>query len=348
MKKLKIFLSFAKERDWLESMARQGWLLTNITLGVWYTFKEIEPCEKVFEIERFAVSKKPTIEEITSRKNALDIASQFGWDLVTHDESMNYYFVKDKAGDETDEFYNDEETRRERAERYRKSYSIEQPLLLLMMELFLTVLYGGLYFLLGPENNSYLLVVYLFATAIELLCMCGNMIMGQQIYRDLCMSREEWNLCQKYKEKLRFKRVIDMRSYFSGKNKAGLSVKDYEDKWFLYEEDSRDYEYFVDTIKCLRKRLKNEGNKLKLDFGLLWYEASVSNAEKFGLKPIAVINRTMLLYKRPASDEPAPWDNDNEKLDFSSPALTVAIIFGTLFSFGLIVGFLAAFIADIF
>ena len=43
MKKIKRFKSLLKERDWLEEMATQGWLLQNITLGIIYDFKAIEP-----------------------------------------------------------------------------------------------------------------------------------------------------------------------------------------------------------------------------------------------------------------------------------------------------------------
>lgn len=127
MKKLKFFFSLLKERDWLEGMASQGWLLTNMTWGVLYHFEKTEPCEKVFEVERFAITAHPTVADLTARARALDITSQFGWEQVTHDEDMNYYFMKDKAGDETDEFYDNAELRKERAERYRKHFSIEQP-----------------------------------------------------------------------------------------------------------------------------------------------------------------------------------------------------------------------------
>lgn len=109
-------------------MAAQGWLLTDITLGILYHFKKTEPCEKVFDIDRFAISAHPSIQELNARKIATDVAGQSGWEIVTHDEEMNYYFVKDKAGDETDEFYDEESFRRERAERYRKHYSYEHPI----------------------------------------------------------------------------------------------------------------------------------------------------------------------------------------------------------------------------
>lgn len=346
MKKIKFFMSLAKERDWLEEMARQGFLLTNITLGILYTFKECEPCEKVYEVERFAVSSNPTISELTARTNALDIATQFGWEMITHDETMNYYFMKDKAGDETDEFYDDEETRKERAERYRKAYSIEDPLNLLVGELCISFIYLILYFIL--DNSTGLLVVYLLLTTFELLCIYGTMRMGQLAYKELCMSREEWEDYKKYSEKKGFNKVQQLRSYLQEKSEFGLSLKGYENGQYLFEEDSKRYNYFVDTKSCLKKRLKKEGtpfadeSKDWTNISLNWYETSIANAAQYNLKPVAVINKTVLVYKRPYSDAPLPWENGNENINFAAPSLAGALIILTFFVIGIICGFLAA------
>ncbi|MBQ9141016.1 MAG: DUF2812 domain-containing protein [Lachnospiraceae bacterium] len=346
MKKFKIFMSLAKERDWLEEMARQGFLLTNITMGVFYTFKECEPCEKVYEVERFAISSNPTIAELTARTNAIDVATQFGWEMVTHDENMNYYFVKDKASDETDEFYDDEESRRERAERYRKSYCIEQPLGLLLGELVISFLYLVLYFLL--DNSTGLLIVYLLLTIFELLCIYQTMRMGQLAYRELSMSREEWALYKKFSEKKSFNKVQQLRSYLQEKSEFGLSLKGYEDNQYLFEEDSKRYNYFVDTKACLKKRLKEEGNTFTdeskdwANISLNWYESSIANTAQYGLKPVAVINKRILIYKRPYSDAPLPWENGNENINFSLPTLAGLIIMIIAFSFGFLIGVLAA------
>lgn len=349
MKKFRFFLSLAKERDWLEEMASQGWLLTNITFsGVIYTFKQIEPCDKVYEVERFAASLNPSISELTARASAMDIAAQFGWEVVTHDTNMNYYFVKDKAGDETDEFYDDEETRKERAERYRKEYSIEQPLGLLLGDVFLSFFFIILYFAFG--HSSTLLIIYLLLTTFELLCIYGCMHMGQLAYKEFCMSRKEWELYKKYGEKKHFNKVQQLRSYLQEKSEFGLSLKGYEDGRYLFEEDSNRYNYFVDTKSCLKKRLKEEGtsftNESKdwLNISLKWYETSMVNAAQYGLKPVAVINKTVLVYKRPYSHDPLPWENGNANLNLANSTLTFALFLLGAFIFGGICGFIAALI----
>lgn len=346
MKKVKFFMSLAKERDWLEEMAGQGFLLTNITMGVIYTFQECEPCEKVYEVERFAISSNPTVTELTARTNAIDVATQFGWEMVTHDENMNYYFRKDKAGDETDEFYDDTETRKERAERFRKSYSIEAPLSLLAGELVITIFYLLLYFIL--DNSTGLLVIYLFLTFFELLSIYESMRLGQLAYKELSMSRKEWEHYKKFGEKKSFNKVQQLRSYLQEKSEFGLSLKGYEDGHYLFEEDSKRYNYFVDTKVCLQKRLKEDGNSFTNDskdwsnIGLNWYEASIANAAQYDLKPVAVVCRNVLVYKRPYSDKPLPWENGNDSIQFSLPSpksLAVALV---CFLIGVTIGVLAA------
>lgn len=348
MKKLKFIWSLVKERDWLEEMATQGYLLTNITAGVIYTFQECEPCEKVYEVERFAVSAHPTVSELTAKNRALDIATQFGWEQITHDEDMNYYFCKDKAGDETDEFYDDAESRQERAERYRKHLSIDQPISLLLGELTISFLYIVLCIALGTEDAHGLLWIYLLLTTFEMFIIFMSMITGQRTYKELCMSREEWANYKNFSEKKRFKKVQHLRSYLQEKSEFGLSLTGWYDNVFTFEADSKRYNYFIDTKANLKKRMKEEGTTFKDDAkdwnsnGLKWYETSISDAAKYNLKPVAVLGKKVIVYKRPYSDERLPWENGNENLNFTTPTVAGAIILLSCFAVGIIVGFVTA------
>lgn len=353
MKKIKFFLSLAKERDWLENMATQGYLLTNLTAGIIYTFKECEPCEKVYEVDRFAISSHPTVSELTAKNRALDIATQFGWEQVTHDEDMNYYFCKDKAGDETDEFYDDEESRRERAERYRKHFSIDQPLSLLLGELCISFLYIILCVALGTEGAHSLLWIYLLLTTFEIAIIIMSMYAGQNTYKEFCMSREEWDSYKKLSEKKKFKKVQQLRSYLQGKSEFGLSLKGCDGNVFTFEEDTKRYNYFIDTKSNLKKRMKKEGTSYKDDLkdwncsSLKWYETSIIDAAKYNLKPVAVVGKNAIVYKRPYSDEQLPWENGNENLNISTPTFAAAMILVAAFALGIIVGFVGAFLADV-
>lgn len=350
MKKFKLFWSFYKERDWLEEMARQGFLLTNITLGMIYHFKPCKPCEKVYEIERFAISAHPTVAELTARTQALDITTQFGWKQITHDEDMNYYFVKDRAGDETDEFYDDAEIRRARAERYRKHYALDQTLSLVAGLLACSVLYI-IAVLLTIDNQHLqhsLMAIYLVFATFESFMIYQMVRLGNMLYKEFSMSRKEWELHKKYDEKKRFNKVQQLRSYLQEKSESGLALKSYESGYFLFEEDTTRYNYFIDTRRCLKKRLKEDGitftDETK-DWGtqsLKWYEMSIANAAKYGLKPVAVLDKTVLIYKRPYSESKLPWENGNENLFITSPTATVLLILLICFIVGFVAGLLGS------
>lgn len=345
MKKIKFFLSLLKERDWLEEMAAQGWLLTNITGGIIYTFKQVEPCEKVFEIERFAITSHPTVAELTARARAFDITSQFGWEQITHDEDMNHYFVKDKAGDETDEFYDDEESRRERAERYRKHLCVEQPQILVLETLILSIVFF-LLSLLDYYTPSFTLPF--FIVTIEFACILASMVWGQRIYTELSMSREEWELYKKHTEKKKFTRVSQFLAFLQEKDASGLTLKTQENHRYQFEPSSRRYDYYIDTKACLKQRVKEEGQRFQSDKkdlmtqGLKWYEMSIAHAAQYGFTPVTVLDKNVLVYKRPHSDAPMPQDNGNASLRIVSPALAAVIFFGCCGLIGFVAGFCAA------
>lgn len=352
MTKVKLFVSLLKERDWLEEMARQGWLLTNITLGIVYHFKQIEPCEKVYEVERFAITSHPTVADLTAKARALDIISQFGWNQVTHDENMNYYFVKDKAEDETDEFYDTPELRNERAERYRQHHSVEGPQSFVGSLLGMSAFYVFLFYILADNPNLQRGMMWLFVilTIFELVCIYLSMKLGQQYYTEFSMSRKEWEQYKEHKVKKRFSKVQQLRSFLQEKSEFGLSLNRYENGYFIFQKDSQRYNYFVDTKRSLKKRLQQEGQTFteeSKDFhvqSLKWYETSIANAAKYGLKPVAVVDKNVLLYKRPYSEQPLPWENGNENIRFFVPPLIAVLCFLACFAVGYIISALAAII----
>lgn len=265
---------------------------------------------------------------------------------------MNYYFMKDKAGDETDEFYDDPESRRERAERYRKHLSIEQPRTLLRDLLATSVLYIMLFFVLG-ENTAVqhsLMWLYVILATIEIAVIYASIVLGQRIYTEFCMSREEWERHKKYDEKKRFNKVQQLRSYLQEKSEFGLSLKGQENGYCMFEEDSQRYNYFIDTKNCLKKRLKKEGlhfvdeKKDLLTQSLKWYEVSIANAAQYDLKPVAAIGKSALIYKRPYSDKPLPWENGNENINFSTPTFGAVLFILCCAVIGFVIGFTAAMI----
>ena len=106
LKKTKFIMSIQEECRWLEEMAQKGWFFTNITMGVRYTFKKGEPRKVVYDIDRFDIPKKPTLEDINAKEIFMEMAEDMGWKEVTHDETMTYYFVKDYEEGGINEIHN--------------------------------------------------------------------------------------------------------------------------------------------------------------------------------------------------------------------------------------------------
>ncbi len=353
LKKWRFFLSFLKERDWLEEMASKGWLLTNMNMGMRYHFKKVEPCEKVFEIDRFSVTSHATVKELNARKTAIDVATQSGWEVVTYDEDMNYYFMKDKAGDETDEFYDEEEARRERAERYRKHRAYDASIILLKEWLIVSLVILLAILFPGHEIKDRRLTLMWIYMAFSVFQLCGVFIqirLGQYHYNELSLSREEWENRKHFSVKKRFKKVHQLQTFLQEQSEAGLSLSGYEEGRYLFEEDANRYQYFIDTKACLRKRLKEQGVAYKDDTkdwtwtwtgqSLQWYEMSMEDAKRYGLKPVGVIKKSILIYRRLYSDENIPWENGNERIGWQKPTLIGGVITIISFLFGFIMGFM--------
>lgn len=349
MKKWRFFLSILKERDWLEEMAAQGFVLTNITAGIRYHFKEAEPCEKVFEIERFAISGHATVQELNARKFAMDVAAQSGWEVVTHDEEMNYYFMKDKAGDETDEFYDEEETRKGRAERYRRRYSYEIPVSSLAAHLILSLIYVVLFLFLRSDSEvlTRFMWFYVIITLFEIAFAVFYIWWGQFICQELSLSREEWVKRKRFSVKKHFNKVQQLRSFLQEQSACGLSLIGYENGKYLFAEDTHRYDYFVDTKSCLKKRLKEHGISYKDDLkdwsaqSPEWYEMSIADAEQYGLQPVGVIGKTVLIYKRAYSEEAFPWENGNENISrWKKPTVIGGLILLGSFVVGFAIGYI--------
>jgi len=199
MKKIKFFASIYKERDWLEEMAAQGYLFTDVTLGILYHFQETEPCEKVYEIEHFDTGKRAPQSEADARNRALELADAHGWTIVTQDGDWNYYFVKDKNNNGNEEFYQNEEQRRERAERFRKRHSYDTPISLLVEWLIISIFCMLILLMMlpilediTPSVPVVFGLIYVITTITEIGSAFYNISLGQYLYDELVLSRPEW------------------------------------------------------------------------------------------------------------------------------------------------------------
>lgn len=332
MKKWKYFSSILKERDWLEEMARQGWLLKDMTLGMRYEFEEIEPSEKVYEIEKFSVQGKPTKEKIFARKTALDIAEQSGWKVITHDESMNYYFVKDKAGDESDEFYDEEELRRARAEKFRDEFGQNVMISQLKSMLVFTICFLIYFAILSILGTSFagLAWIYIVWMLMEIALCVYALKTSKGWYEELCLSREEWEHRKRFGEKKKFKKTAELLSYLQKKAENGLVLTQYAEENYLFEETTQRYQYEIDTFKALKNRCKAKGEVFKneekdwSDRRLKWYEQSMAEAQSMGFELVTIIEGDNIVYRRALQDGEQPVylnPGHNEPIGWSQKVL---------------------------
>lgn len=350
MKKWKYFTSILKERDWLEEMARQGWLLKDMTLGVRYEFEQIEPAEMVYEIERFSVQGKPTKEKIFARKTALDIAEQAGWRVITHDESMNYYFVKEKAGDESDEFYDDEELRRARAEKFSKEYGQDLMVPQLKSMLVFTIcflLYFAIMSALGQSfaGLAWLYIVYMVIDIAYTLWI----LKISNLWRDeLSFSREEWEYKKRFGEQKKFKKTAELLSYLQGKADNGLALTAYDKELYLFEETDKSYQYEIDTMKAFKNRCKAKGEEFKneekdwTDRRLKWYEQSMAEAQSMGFELVTIIEGDTIVYRRSLQEGEKPVylnPGHNESMGWTQRLILISGWFLVFMIVAFIIGF---------
>lgn len=344
MKKIKFFASINKEKDWLSEMAAQGFLLADVSLGCVYYFEKSQPCDKVFEIDRFDVSSHATVRELNARNLTLDLAAASGWEVIAHDGDMNYYFIKDKSGDERDDLYHDSPLRQERAERFRKHYTAVAPISLLVEWLIVSVFCLLILSLMLPilsEVEPAIPVIfgliYIITTITEIGSAFYNITLGQFLYHELSLSRREWELHKKCGVKKRFRTVGQLKAFLTEQSNAGLALTSYTDGHYLFEETDMRYDYYIDTKACQKKRMaqkKHSGGPSDLR----WYEGSITDAAAYQLQPIGILLRNTLIYRRPHSEAPLPDENHKQSLYQSTPSLLGAVLIVGALLVGLFLG----------
>ena len=188
IKKTRFFCSLRKELHWLEEMAQQGYFLTDMTMGMVYTFEQHAPERIVYEIDRFDLPKSPTLKEIREKEQFVLLAVEMGWQEVTHTEDMTYYFCKPYEEDGVNEMYEDEEMRRLHAAKFREYYrGMSQHLN------YTTLTWAAILLIL-----SVITAEWTVAWLCSFFCLCTVAVsawtysISEQYYREFCLSRQEW------------------------------------------------------------------------------------------------------------------------------------------------------------
>ena len=104
LKKFKFFLTFHKEREWLENMALQGYMLEDVKLGMFYCFRKDEPKRMLYEVDRFDLKRNPNLEEMMEKVlyrdnhelRSIDAApwgAERAWQLYDGEEYRQWYVL---------------------------------------------------------------------------------------------------------------------------------------------------------------------------------------------------------------------------------------------------------------
>lgn len=303
IKKTKLFFSIIKEKLWLEYMAEQGYILTNITMGMRFTFGVEEPKRLVYEIDRFDLPKSPTLKEIKYKDEFLELAQEMGWSVVTHDEDMNYYFVKEYTEDGINELYDSEEMRKIRALKYKKRFDTLANFILVF-----GIFFGLFAFIAAWNDLSYLkfsLGYLLFTSSYAVLAQA----IARKYYRELMLSASEWKTL--YSNKNEDRKVVRKWFFFSKKLSNYLS-KQSEKGWhivrmtrfkYYFSKGKPEYRsYLIDTKKSVNMRIRANKGKVSRDRKDInnlcndWQLQSVKDAKGNGWDFVCATGNLHILY----------------------------------------------------
>lgn len=311
MKKQKWFFSYQKERAWLEEMALQGWFLENIRFGVRYTFAKGEPRKLLYDVDKFVLSKKPTLEEIRHKEMFLEMAQELGWREVTHSEDMTYYFAREYEEGGVNELHNDRESRRYMAEKYRR-YLWDRGR---QMVFWAAVIAGCAVFVKLLELLSgldlelgwfywFALIYILFGNGFALLVWRG----GIRTEKELSLSREEW----RQRNDPAFRKVVHkliltnrgLNRFLSSQEKQGWLLTSVTPTKFFFEKSAGGSQIYTMDCKNLTNKRRQAGNQARFEdnkdwVGLNndWELQSLREAEEKGWSFVCALENRAIIYR---------------------------------------------------
>ncbi|MBQ7954381.1 MAG: DUF2812 domain-containing protein [Lachnospiraceae bacterium] len=357
MTKVRWLYSYQKECRWLEEMAMKGWFLENITIGIIYKFRKDEPKRMMYEIDRFNLPKKPTLEEIQHKEIFMEMAQELGWQEVTHDESLTYYFCKEYEEGGINELYNEEESRRYRAQKFG-SFLKKQAKAMTFWAMIITII-DVLIRLesLAIREMADKLVWYDWFTLIYVIICCATALfswkLGEKTEKELSMTRAEWEASvDTALHKTVRKLVLTTRGLsklLKKEEEKGWILKSVTPtKYFFEKREGGQQVYTMDTKWLTNQRLKKSGAS-KIDDskdwqGLSndWQIQSVKDAQEKGWQFVCALENRTIIYRGDADVVEALND---AKYDYSMRSTSIIGEYGMfLILCGLIGGVIGFFV----
>lgn len=315
MKITKMFLSLNKEKLWLEEMALNGWKLKELVMGIKYTFTKIQPTHLVYEIDRFDYSAQPDLSEIHAKSNFLDMANEMGWEVVTHDETLNYYLCKEYVEDECNELYTDYDQRQTRAIKFKDFYNHSARLLAKLgmgISIFAIIICALLYVIDGSQSKHFTTLYMTFVFFYDLFVI-GMFLLYQFFaefyYNEMIMPMSDWIKMNsdKSNQVVRHRFFISpssMTSYLNKMSAKGFNlIKMTNTKLYFTSTNKNLYYYHFDNIFEINKRLK-DSNKEKLhdskdmlNINIDWLSISALEAQDKGMEYVCAVSNKCAIYR---------------------------------------------------
>lgn len=356
-KKLKLFVSLQKERLWLEAMAKDGWFLDNITMGIFYTFQKGEPKNMMYEADRFNLPKKPTLEEIRHKEFFMDMADALGWKEVTHDESMTYYFCKEYKEGDINELYNDEESRRQRGRKFSTYYYKKAQELVFWTTFVIIVEF--LVMLLNhavPKLELLLDWYQYFALAYAVICNSVALLywkLAKKTEDELALSREEWEKKQtntRCKKRLIFT-IRSLSRFLREQEKQGWILTDASAiKYYFTKKEDKHQIYTMDSKWLTNKRRKEKEQEVFKDskdwegMNNDWQVQSLKDAEEKGWQFVCALENRAVIYR---GDAEAVEPLNDAKYDNSLRGISLIGVYGLILLISGLIGGICGFISGI-
>lgn len=354
-KKIKLFVSFQKERLWLEEMAQKGWFLVNINGGMYYTFEKGEPKNMMYEIDRFNLPKKPTLEEIRHKEFFMDMAEELGWKEVTHNEALTYYFCKEYNEEDINELYNDEESRRHRAKKFSSFYHKKAQEMVVCVTFvvlidFLTMLLSNILPELESLLSWYNYFVLGYAVLANSLALAYWKI-GKKTEEELLLDRQEWKKKRentKCKKKLIFT-IRRLKRFLREQEENGWILTDVSaTKYYFVRKEDKHQIYTMDSKWLMNKRRKEKQEEVikdKKDWEGMnndWQVQSLKDAEEKGWKFVCALENRAIIYRGDAEMvEPL----NNAKYDNSLRGISLIGAYGFILLVSGLVGGIIGFVS---
>ena len=356
IRKCRLISGFQREKAWLEEMALQGWLLENISLGVFYTFVKGEPKRILYDIDRFVPSKKPTLEEIRHKEMFLEMAQELGWREVTHSEDMTYYFAKEYEEGGINELHNDPESRRVRASKFR-DFSLGRARQMVFWSAVVagtTLAVEAMGLIKGIDLQlkwfQWFALIYVLLTNSEALYLWRH---GVRAEKELSVSRQEWEEATDPDSRKTVRKLIltnkGLNRFLREQERQGWLLTSVTPTRYFFEKSQGASQIYTMDCKRLTNRRRKAENQEKFGDGKDWIGInndweiqSVRDAEAKGWFFVCALENRAVIYRgepdkvQPLND--AKYDNSLRWISLIGEYGFYMLCCGAL---GAVIGFIA-------